>query len=313
MTEHVFITGISGCVGHYLFEALADDPRYHLHLLVRDVSRLRFNHQDRPNVSIVTGDLLDIERHAELLGRMDHIIHVAAAWGEAVSYEVNHRLPFRMFELADPERIKRLVYFATASVLDEDNRLLAPAERHGTDYIRSKYQACSQLDAHPLADKIVAVFPTLIFGGGNGRPVSHLSSGLSDVGRWLSLARFLTLEGTLHFIHARDIARIVKHVLEHEVDERWLVLGNPELSVDGMIAQLCEAFGCRRPPFPRLDLTPLLGLIERLVGPRFNDWDRYSLTHRHFRYRTVNARTFGLPGDLETLGAVVREQLAATR
>lgn len=313
MTEHVFITGISGCVGHYLFDALADDPRYHLHLLVRDVSRLRFNYQDRPNVSIVAGDLLDIERHAELLGRMDHIIHVAAAWGEAVSYEVNHRVPFRMFELADPARIKRLVYFATASVLDENNRLLAPAEQHGTDYIRSKYQACKHLDAHPLSDKIVAVFPTLIFGGSPRHPLSHLSSGLSDVGRWLSLARFVTLEGTLHFIHARDIARIVKHVLEHDVAERWLVLGNPELSVEGMIDQMCEAFGRRRPRLPRIDLTPLLGLIDRLMGSRFNDWDRYSLAHRHFRYRTVNAETFGLPADLSTLSAVVREQLSVAR
>ncbi|HEY9900201.1 MAG TPA: NAD(P)-dependent oxidoreductase [Pantanalinema sp.] len=313
MTEHVFITGISGCVGHYLFDALAGDPRYHLHLLVRDVSRLRFDYQDRPNVSIVAGDLMDIERHAELLGRMDHIIHVAAAWGEAVSYEVNHRIPFRMFELADPGRIKRLVYFATASVLDQDNRLLAPAEEHGTDYIRSKYQACAQLDAHPLGDRIVAVFPTLIFGGGARQPLSHLSSGLSDVGRWLSIARFLTLEGTLHFIHARDIARIVAHVLSHEVPERWLVLGNPELSVDQMIDQLCAAFGRRRPRLLRLDLTPMLGLIERLVGSGFNTWDRYSLKHRHFRYRTVNAETFGLPSDLSTLGAVVREQLAASR
>ncbi|MNX87017.1 NAD dependent epimerase/dehydratase family protein [compost metagenome] len=256
---------------------------------------------------------MDIERHAELLGRMDHIIHVAAAWGEAVSYEVNHRIPFRMFELADPARIKRLVYFATASVLDEDNQLLKAAGDHGTDYIRSKYQACEQLSAHPLADKIVAIFPTLIFGGGKKYPVSHLSSGLADVDRWLSLVRFLSLEGTLHFIHARDIARIVKHVLEHEVDDRWLVLGNPELSVDQMIDQMCEAFGRRRPRIPRLDLTPFLGLIDRLMGPRFNTWDRYSLTHRHFRYRTVNAETFGLPGDLSTLGAVVREQLAATR
>lgn len=302
--QHVFITGISGCVGHYLFDELADDPRYHLHLLVRDVGRLRFDYR-RPNVSIVGGDFLDIERHAPLLAQMDHLIHVAAAWGEPVSYEVNYRLAHRMFELADPERVKRIVNFSTASILDSENRPLSEADAHGTDYIRSKYLCRVHLDEHPLRDRILTVYPTLIFGGSDRHPTSHLSSGLEDVRHWLGLLRFLSLDGTLHFIHARDIARIVKHALEHEVAEDHLVLGNPELSVDELIDALCRAYGVSR--LARIDLTPALGLISKLFADRMNSWDRFSAGYRHFRYRTVNASTFGLPEDLSTLEAIVRE------
>lgn len=305
--EHVFITGISGCVGHYLFDALADDPNYHLHLLVRDIGRLRFDYM-RPNVSIVGGDFLDIERHAGLLAEMDHLIHVAAAWGEPVSYEVNYRLALRMFELADPARVKRIVNFSTASILDSENRPLEAADLHGTDYIRSKYLCRKHLDEHPLRDRILTVYPTLIFGGSERHPTSHLSSGLADLERWIRLLRYLTLDGTLHFIHARDIARIVAHALGNEVPENHLVLGNPAMRLDEVIDALCRAFGVARSA--RLDLTPALGVLSRLFAGRMNSWDRFSVQYRHFRYRTVNAATFGLPDDLGSLEAVVRGALA---
>ncbi|HEY9855164.1 MAG TPA: NAD(P)-dependent oxidoreductase [Stenomitos sp.] len=305
--ERVFITGISGCVGHYLFDELADDPRYHLYLLVRDVARLRFDY-NRPNVTLVAGDFLDIERHAPLLAQMDHLIHVAAAWGEPVSYEVNYRLAHRMFELADPARVKRIVNFSTASILDSENRPLKAADDHGTDYIRSKYLCRVHLDEHPLRDRILTVYPTLIFGGSDRHPTSHLSSGLRDLPRWLGLARFLSLEATLHFIHARDIARIVKYALEHEVPEDHLVLGNPAMSADELIDGLCRAYGVAR-GF-RIDLTPALGLLSKVFAGQMNSWDRFSAQYRHFRYRTVNAATFGLPGDLSTIEAIVAESMA---
>jgi nucleoside-diphosphate-sugar epimerase len=308
MAQEVFVTGVSGCVGHYLFDELAADDRYHLHLLVRDPARLRFSPFGRPNVTVHTGDLLDLERHAEVIGRMDHLIHVAAAWGEAISYEVNYRLAHRLFALADPARVRRLVYFGTASVLDSENRLLPAAEVHGTDYIKSKYLCVRDWPQHPLYDRIVTVCPTLIFGGSPRHPVSHLSSGLPGLGRWLAIARHLSLDGSLHVIHARDIARIVHHLLDHEPTDRLLVLGNDPMTVDELIDELCEAFGRTRGA--RFDLTPHLGLIERLAGSRMNTWDRYSLRHRHFRYRAVGPGAFGLPTDLSTVSAIVRERLA---
>ena len=305
MVEHVFITGASGCVGHYLVDELASDPRYHLHLLVRDPSRLRFDWAGRSNLSLVVGDVLDLERFAPMLAEMDHMIYAAAAWGDPVSYEINFHAPHRMFALANPERIKQIVNFSTASILDPDNELLPEAEKEGTDYIRSKYLACKHLDEHPFMDRITTVFPTLIFGGSDRHPSSHLTSGLKEVERWLPLARFVTLEGTLHFIHARDIARIVKHVLVNSSNERRLVLGNAAMSVDRLLPELCEAYGVKRGP--KVDLTAMATQVTRLFNRRMNSWDHFSLRYRHFTYHTVNAETYGLPIDLTNLQAIVNE------
>lgn len=305
MKEHVFITGASGCVGHYLIDALADDPRYHLHLLVRDPSRLRCDWASRSNVSLVVGDVLDLERFAPLLFEMDHMIYLAAAWGDPISYETNFRVPHRMFAMSNPERIKQIVNFSTASILDADNQLLAAAATEGTDYIRSKYLGCKHLDEHPLKDTITTVFPTLIFGGSPHHPTSHLSSSLKDMKSWLSLARFVTLEGTLHFIHARDIARIVKHVLEHGSSQRRLVLGNAAMSVDQLLEELCAAYGVKRGA--KVNLSSVATQVTNLFNRRMNSWDHFSLRYRHFTYRTVNAETFGLPSDLATIEEIVCE------
>lgn len=305
MIEHVFITGASGCVGHYVVEALASDPRYHLHLLVRDPSRLRFEWAGRPNITLMVGDVLDLERFAPVFSEMDHMVYIAAAWGEPISYEINYRIPQRMFALANPERIKQIINFSTASILDSDNQLLPEADSAGTDYIRSKYLACRELDNHPLRETITTVFPTLIFGGSPVHPKSHLTSGLQEVERWLWLARFVTLDGTLHFIHARDIARIVQHVLLHGSSERRLVLGNAAMSVDQLLAELCAAYGVKRER--TWDLTAFATQVAGMFNRRMNSWDHFSFQYRHFKYRTVNAETFGLPMDLSTVQAIVRQ------
>ena len=45
-------------------------------------------------------------------------------------------------------------------------RLLLPeAMAYGTEYIQTKAQCLHDLEMHPRAERIVAVFPTLVFGG----------------------------------------------------------------------------------------------------------------------------------------------------
>ena len=53
MPKKVFITGASGCVGHYLIEELLAKTDYELYLLVRDRRKLQINLSDRPNVHVI--------------------------------------------------------------------------------------------------------------------------------------------------------------------------------------------------------------------------------------------------------------------
>lgn len=300
---NVFITGISGCVGHYVFDALADLPDLHLYLLVRDASKLRFDAQ-RPNVTLIHGDAVDLTPHADLLKTMDAMIHIAAAWGEEVAYQVNRDATFAMLDMADPARLQKLILFSTASVLDRENALLDAAWTDGTDYIKSKYQCLKDLPAHALSEKVITLFPTLVFGGDERHPTSHLTSGIPEALKWVNIARWVDLDASFHFVHGADIAQVVKHVLLNDVSERWLVLGNAETTVRDLVKTLSEHAG--KPYRGWFNLEPLLKLLAPLLLKQMNSWDRFCMAYKHFRYRVVNPATFGMTPAYPTLKDVLK-------
>jgi nucleoside-diphosphate-sugar epimerase len=299
--ERVFVTGASGCVGGETVRALLAEPGYEVHLLVRDPAKLPGAWLGHDRVKLVVGDFLDIERFASTLRTMDHVVHVAAAWGEAEAYDVNHRLAHRLFELADPERCRQMILFSTASVLDRDHRPLQAADEHGTDYIRSKFLGFVGLEDHPLRDRISVLFPTLVVGRG-----SHVGSALATLARGWPLVAAVTVDASFHFMHARDIARIVVHRLKHGVPGERLVLGNPGLTFDEALGAFARARHLWRASRP-FDLTPHLETVARLFRIRLHAWDRVCWETRHFRYETVHAGTYGLPTDLSTLEGVLAE------
>lgn len=272
-------------------------------MLARDPGRLRFPWQDRPGLTVIRDDLTNIERHAGLLAEMDLVVHAAAAWGGEEAFRVNVDATHRLFDLLDPGRLRRALYFSTASILDREHRPIPEAASAGTEYIRSKYQAYVGLGATRAAARITTLFPTLILGGDERHPYTFLAAGLPDVFRWAWLARFLTVDGSLHFIHARDIGRIAAHLLAHDPGRPTLVLGNAPLQAGEAVAAICRFYGLAIPL--RLDLTPAVNLAGRLFGPRMSPWDRFCMAYRHFVYDAVSAATYGLPADLAELPAAL--------
>lgn len=300
----LLITGISGCVGHYLYDELLADPAHELLVVVRDPARLRFR-VDPARVTVIRCDATELSAYGHLAAEVDHVIYLAAAWGEPVSYETNLRVPLALFERTDPGRIRRILNVSTASILDARGELLSAAGAMGTDYIRSKYLASLHTSQHPRADRIVTVYPTLIFGGDAHHPTSHLTGGLREVPRVLRALRHCRLDGSLHFIHARDLARVMVRLLDAPAVPPRVVVGNPVLSVSELLSQLCEIWGLRYTG--ALDLDPVVGALLKLFNRRTNSWDDFSLRHRHFRYPAVGPADFGLPTELATLAGIVRE------
>lgn len=302
--KDVFVTGASGCVGHYVVEALLARGDCRLHLLVRDPAKLRVAlPEDR--VSLVQDDLLNIDAHRELLGRMDAVVHLATSWGGAIAEDVNVEATHKLATSVDWARCRSFQYFSTASILGRDNKPLEAAEAHGTEYIRSKYHAYQRLETLPNRDAITVMFPTLIFGGSPVHPVSHLSRGLPGILKSLWFLRWFTLDGTLHFIHAADIAAMVSHLIDHPAPARDLVLGNAATTVSALIGQLCDYYAM--PHGPAIDLTPLGDVVAALAGSRMTAWDKFSLTYQHFTYETTNPRTLGLPAGFETIADILAE------
>lgn len=310
--QRIFITGASGCIGHYVLENLLSHSNHELFLLLRNPDKLLLNISHQRRVHILQGDIREVAQFSDLLGTMDSAILIATSWGGAPAiYDINVTANLTLMELLDPDRIQQVLYFSTASILDRQNTPLKAAGQVSFDYIRSKYQCHQKLKTLAIYPKITTLFPTLVFGGDTNKPYSHISSGLTEVTKWIDLIRFFSADGTLHFIHAQDIATVVGHLINHlpQINEsRELVLGNPALTVDDAVTAVSHYLG--RSIYFRLPLSQgLIDFFIKLFNVRMADWDRFCLKYRHFTYQNpLTPSSFGI----DTYCATVAELFQAT-
>lgn len=319
-SRRILITGASGCVGQYIAENLLANSDAHLLLLVRDPSKLSAVPVDHPRVTLLVGDLRELGPHAAAIASADRIIHTATAWGDPERAQaVNVVAVKELLRLTDPDRLQQVIYFSTASILDRRLQLLPEAMAYGTEYIQTKAACLQDLERHPLAPRIVAVFPTLVFGGAVGgadpHPTSYLTAGLKEALGWLWLARWLRTEASFHFIHAADIATVCAHLAttphgpNPEPDQgpvRRLVLGQAPITINAAVAALCRWRRVWVPPIG-IDLRGWLieGLIK-LLRIEVNAWDRFSIRQRHFVHQPVSPpERFGLVSLAPSLDAVL--------
>ncbi|MEM8779460.1 MAG: NAD(P)-dependent oxidoreductase, partial [Cyanobacteria bacterium P01_G01_bin.49] len=283
--KRIFITGASGCIGHYMAEALIQETDHELYFLVRNPDKLQFNYQSRPNLHILTGDLQSIDKFSDLLKTVNIAILAATSWGGITeSYEINVIKTLQLIQLLDPEICEQILYFSTSSILDQQNQPLPEAGEFGTNYIRTKYQCFIQLKELPIYQKITTLFPTFVFGGELDKPYSHLSGGIGDVIKWIDLIRWFKADGSFHYIHAKDIAQVVKYLVDYplsEADEKLVVLGNKRITVDEAV-QAISSYLNKRIYF-RIPLSiTLANFFIKMFNLRMEDWDRFSMNYRHF-------------------------------
>jgi len=297
-SKRIFVTGASGCVGHYVVEALIQETNHELYLLVRDPSKLKFDYHARPGITLLQGDLREIEQFSDLLKTMDSAILIATAWGGEGIQTVNIDKNIQLVNLLDPDRFQQVIYFSTASILNRQNEPLKEAGEIGTDYIRTKYICHQQLSKLAIASRITTLFPTLLLGGDSQKPISHVTSGLPHIARWIGLLRFLKVDASCHFIHAKDIAQIARYLIDHPpaADESHeLVLGNRAITLNEIIEDAAIYFN--KPIYFRFTLTYwLANILIPLFRIQIAAWDRFSMDYRHFIHKTtVTPATFGLP------------------
>lgn len=166
--QRILITGASGCVGQHIAAQLFRETDAELLLWLRDPAKLTAVPATDPRITLLVGDLRDVAPHRELIATASRLIHTATAWGDPErARQVNVVAVKELLAATDPEVLEQVIYFSTASILDRDLKLLPEATAYGTEYIQTKAQCLRQLEQHPLAERIVAVFPTLVFGGGS--------------------------------------------------------------------------------------------------------------------------------------------------
>ncbi|MDA1247471.1 MAG: NAD-dependent epimerase/dehydratase family protein, partial [Cyanobacteria bacterium] len=288
-------------------------------LLLRDPAKLRVVSADDPRVTLLIGDLRELTPHAGAIATATRVIHTATAWGDPLrAQQVNVDAVKQLLAFTSPEWLEQVIYFSTASILDRQLQLLPEAAEFGTEYIQTKAICLQQLEAHPLAAKIVAVFPTLVFGGqvgpGDLHPTSYLTAGLREATRWLWLGKWLRAEASFHFIHAADVALVCAqlatqpHLPNPEPNQgalRRLVLGQAPTSINATVTQLCRWRRSWQPSFG-IDLQGwLIEALIKLLRIEVNAWDRFSIRQRHFVHEPVSSpERFGLVSYAPTLQAI---------
>ena len=305
--EIILITGASGCVGQYITSWLIENSNSELFLWVRDPKKITAINLENPRIKVLVGDLREPNKFKKELSEVNRVIHTATAWGDPKrAKEVNIVAVKNLFNLLNPSNIKQIIYFSTASVLDRNLNLLREAFTYGTEYIQTKAHCLTELEAHELSGKIIAVFPTLVFGGrldGNSKfPTSYLTEGLRDAFNWIWLARWIKLFSRFHFIHAADIAFICGYLATSNFEPakpflkskiKKLVLGQPHTSIDTAIQTILKWKGMRK--VPQIPLwTWFIELLIIFLPIQITNWDRFSLRQRHFVHEPVTSpETFG--------------------
>ena len=248
-----------------------------------------------------------IEAHKEVIGDMTHVIHIATDWSDSeyatlLNVENTHKL----FEYTDPQKCEKIVYFSTASILGPNNQAIAEAGKYGQGYVRSKYKAYISLQNFDRIHQVVTVFPTLVFGGDNKHPASHIHTGLMLKRHYLKWLRFIYPEGAFHFLHAKDIATTSLHLLFNNMPQNEYVLGLTSITGKQAVETLCEVFGVRL--FFRFKITSKMILkLAKLLGIHIGPWEKYCIENPYMVYHTVNPSTFGLKTAFPNLEKIVAD------
>lgn len=307
----VFITGGSGCVGHYLVREFLADPNTEIVLLLRTPEKLTLPENAGDRVTILQGDLTDGAGLLQGQGRFDLGVLAATAWGGPRTFDITVDANLALADQLIADGCDRIIYFATASVMSRDLQLIEEARDHGTAYIRAKHKLVSTIETRADAARIIGFFPTVIFGGGEApvnAPRSHLVRMLFENKRWLPLLRRLSANGRLHLIHPADIARLTVHYATEETGETpaRIVLGNAPNTVDELIAAVATATGRRHRPLFRVT-EQRVEFVAKLLRLKMTPWDFYNARNTDQSYPSaVKPSDFGLPMEMTDIHAGLR-------
>ncbi len=293
----ILVTGASGCVGQYTSNWLLRNTEAKLLLWIRDPDKLTAIDPNNPRVKLLIGDLRTPEKFSKEIFSATHLIHTATAWGDLErTKQVNLIAVKKILDLVNPAIIQKIIYFSTASILNKQLQPIPEARTKGTEYIQTKAKCLQELEKHSLSKKIIAVFPTLVFGGRYDNsglfPASYLTQGLKQAVNWLWLARWFKGYSKFHFMHAEDIAYVSCQLLFNKtfsgtkisIENTGLtkiVLGQPYLSIDQAINILLNWRGLKR--FISIPLWGwLIEILIKILPLNLSAWDRLSIRQRHF-------------------------------
>ena len=284
--------------------------------MVRDSSKLPSIIKSNKRIKLLICDLRECNRFRNDINKINYLIHTATAWGDPKrTYEVNITAFEELLSLLDLNILKKIIYFSTASILDENIELMRESLIYGTEYIQTKYKCYEWLKASNFSKKSYVIFPTLVFGGTLDKksfyPISYLTQGLKQAQEWLWLARFFSVDSKFHFIHAKDIAQIcgslVINITKGEDHGfKKFVLGQNQITINQAIDILLKEKGMKR--FFSIPLKRrIIKILLKVLPIQATSWDTFSIKKYNFHHKPITTpETLGLKSYAKTLNRVIK-------
>jgi uncharacterized protein YbjT (DUF2867 family) len=258
----ILLTGATGVIGGELLPALLSQGNQ-VRALVRDPRGLG---AERVNVQIALGDLSDPFSMRHAMRGVDTVVHLAATirdQGKGSIEELNGLGTLRLLRSAERAGVERFVFFTA----------LGATSFQRTRFFRAKALAERAVLDSPLETIVFA--PSIVYRPGDP---------------WLTLLERLAIlpavpisgSGRARYqpIWARDVAACVSAALNGGDRRRYELAGPDILSYEGIVEEVLEANGRRRPlvnvPLPLVRAG--LRVVELFTGSAaFATWEEAEL------------------------------------
>lgn len=278
----VFVTGATGLLGGNIVNAFLA-AGHSVKALARNPEKADGLYGSG-DVSIVQGDLADIDRFAEELRGCDLVVHAAAYFREYYTpgdhwdrlYRTNVDGTRDLLDAVAERGISKVVYISTSGLIGPpksghiSDETTPPGKRtHQNLYFRSKMLAEEAVQEwsrqHPVP--VVHILPGWMFGPGDTGPTGSGRMVLDFLARKLPAIP----PGRASVVDARDVAEAVVRAAEHgRAGERYIVAGR-SATLREILETLERVSGIpkpflRLPYFAMMTFAHLSRLVGRLTG-----------------------------------------------
>ena len=253
----IFVTGGTGNIGQYVTKALLE-AGHEIVLLTRTPERIP-GYLTMENVTVVKGNILDLEIMGEALQGCDAVVHIALGWGNDPVEMLDHdtRVTAFLMDAAEKAGVKNFVYTSSTAAMGplrdgmDETALLIPGDLYGSTKASTEMYLLGfnqYYDGQGVYGKKTSLRRNIIRPGYTfSNPAIEGGASQSDV-RFKQIAEAVlknepitvnVMDGT-QFISSRQIAELYVKLVESDLNkECFLALGTKFVSW-GDIARIAK-------------------------------------------------------------------------
>lgn len=254
----VFVTGGTGNIGQYVTKALVE-AGHSVVLLTRTPDRIPVFHT-LPNVTVVRGNILELDVMEQAMQGCDAVIHIALGWGNDPVEMLDHDTRVTAFLMGAAEKagVKNFIYTSSTAAMGplrdgmDETALLLPGDLYGATKASAEMYLLGfnqYYDGQGVYGRKTRLRRNIIRPGYTfSNPAFEGGASQSDV-RFKQIAEAVlknepitvnAMDGT-QFISGGQIAQLYLKLLESDLDkEVFLALGTKFVSW-GDIARMAKA------------------------------------------------------------------------